>query len=463
MVPVKVGDILSAVKGELLSGDESKVISAVCLDSRRLKEGDLFVPLVGRNFDGHQFISEVMQAGAGGFLTDRVNSDIESVLSRANPALKVADTQQALSDLASLIRKRLTARVVGISGSVGKTSTKDILAAITRESFIILASARNENNEIGVPLTITKAQPDTEVLILEMGMRGLGQIASLAQIAQPDIGVITNIGQAHIGLLESVQKIAQAKSELVQALPESGHAVLNVDEQWLPYLREKTKAAVVTFGLSGEADYSATEVSFDDMANPSWRLVKRGKIGQRVSLPVPGRHNIANALAAIAVADILGVDQRAIVNGLKKVELGGMRLNIRQSARGFTIIDDAYNANPVSVTEALETTAIMKTEGRRLAVLGPMAEMGQAAVQAHREIGQKVAELQMDKLVAVGDLAVAVAESAIESGLSEKDVQWFESKEAATVWLKANLLPADIVLIKGSRIAGLEYIVEELS
>ncbi len=462
-MPIKVGDILSAVKGELLAGDEDEVVSAVCLDSRRLKEGDLFLPLVGPNFDGHQFINEVMSAGAGGFLTDRVNSDIKSVLPRANPALKVADTQQALSDLASLIRKRLTARVVGISGSAGKTSTKDILASITRESFKTVASERNENNEIGVPLTITKAQLDTEVLLVEMGMRGLGQIASLAAIAQPDIGVITNIGQAHIGLLETAQKIAQAKSELVQALPESGYAVLNADDKWLSYLLDKTKAGVVTFGLSREADYSATEIGFDDMANPSWRLVTRGKLGPKLRLPVPGRHNVANALAAIAVADILGVDERAIVSGLKKAKLSEMRLNVKQSSRGFTIIDDVYNANPVSVAEALEITAMIKARGKRLAVLGPMTELGQAAAQAHKEVGRKVAEFHIDKLVAVGDVTAAVVESAIENGLAEKDIQWFESKEAATKWLKSNLLPGDIVLIKGSRIAGLEYVVEELS
>ena len=463
MVPIKVGDIQTAVKGQLLAGDELKVVSAVSLDSRRLNEGDLFLPLVGPNFDGHQFINEAMRAGACGFLTDRLGSDIKSALARANPALKVADTQQALSDLALLIRKRLTAKVVGITGSAGKTSTKDILASITGESLKTLASARNENNEIGVPLTITKAQHDTEVLLVEMGMRGLGQIASLAQVAGPDIGVITNIGQAHIGLLESVQKIAQAKSELIQALPETGHAVLNADDQWLSYLREKTKAEVVTFGLSGAADYSATEIDFDDMANPSWRLVTRGKLGPKLSLPLPGRHNIANALAAIAVADILGVDKEAISSGLKKVELTEMRLNIKRSSRGFTIIDDAYNANPLAVAEALETITRIKTRGKRLAVLGQMAELGQAATQAHKEVGRKVAELNIDKLAAVGDVAKAVAKSAIENGMPEKDVQWFESKEAATEWLKSNLVPGDIVLIKGSRIAGLESVVEELT
>ncbi len=463
MVPIKAKDIQEASGARLLSGDPESLVSSISADSRCLHEGDLFIPLKGLNFNAHEFIDQAMADGAVGFLTEQNSGDVKTWLRGTNLVFLVGDTRQALNSIAHLVRRRLRAKVVGISGSTGKTSTKDILSSITNKTFNLTASAKNNNNEIGVPMTITKAKLETELLIVEMGMRGVGQIASLAAITEPDIGIITNIGQAHIGLLGSEEKIARAKAELIEALPADGYAILNADDEWLDYLRERTKAKVVTFGLSSNADYRAVEISYDDMASPSWRLVVNGSEGPIFKLPVPGRHNIINALAAIAAAKIIGVDDRAIADGLSQVELGDMRLKIVRSGLGFIIVNDAYNANPSSMAEALETVAKIKTDTNRYAVLGAMAELGEDSIAAHKEVGRKIASVGIDRLAAVGRETEDIAKSAVQSGLPEQDVKWFQSKDDVARWLLTRLVPGDVVLVKGSRVAGLESVVEELS
>lgn len=462
MVPIKVGEIAVSVGARLLQGDPESLIGSVSIDSRSLRPGDLFIPIKGASFDGHAFIPEAVVAGASGFFTE---DDRWAAGVTGPPAVfKVDDSQQAFYDLAAVARSRLTAKVVGITGSTGKTSTKDILAALLEPVFKTVATAKNQNNEIGAPLTITKAQQETEVLIVEMGMRGLGQIAQLATLTRPEIGIITNIGLTHVGIVGSPDKIAAAKAELIEALPASGIAVLNYDDEWTPVLRKKTAAAIVTFGFGKGADVSAADIVYDELARPTWRLIMEGKCGPLVTLPVPGEHNIANALAAIAAARALVVEDDVIAGHLNDVVLSEMRLSFLKARSGATLINDAYNANPDSMSGALETLVKVKAgEGRHVAVLGLMAELGDKAEGAHREIGEKVADLRIDLLVTVGEEGAVIAAAAEAAGMAREAIVVCGTKESALAALDPLLSEGDVVLVKASRAAGFEFIVERLA
>jgi UDP-N-acetylmuramoyl-tripeptide--D-alanyl-D-alanine ligase len=464
VITVRFGEIAAALGGRVLSGDPERPVFSLSTDTRKLNSGDLYVPLKGERFDGHRFIDEALAAGAAGFLTERPDDRIgERSLGSSVLALAVDDTTVALGRLASLVRSRLSAQVIGITGSTGKTSTKDILAALCGRSYRTLASAKNNNNELGVPLTITEAELETEVLVIEMGMRGLGQIAALAAVAQPRIGIITNVGLTHLELLGSEAKIAEAKSELLKALPTSGYAILNRDDRWLTYLTEQTSARPVTFGFDPRANVSAAEISYDEWARPSWRLVIDQKPGPLVRLSVPGRHNISNALAAIAAARLIGVSDADIIDGLDQVKLTDMRLVFLRAPGGFTVINDAYNANPTSMAGALDTLMKTRQGGRRIAVLGQMAELGRASLEAHARLGLEAAGLRVDLLVAVGGEGPRrIAESAVKAGLPRRAVVHWATNDEAADWLKGQAAPDDVVLVKGSRAAGLEAVVEKL-
>ena len=463
MIPIKVKDIAGAVKGRILSGDPETTISSISLDSRSLKSGDFFIPIRGEHFDGHRFIPAAIAAGAAGFFTDSVDEAATGKLPDKNVVVvEVEDSGRAFNELAGLVRSRLKARVIGITGSTGKTTTKDILAALTGESFNTLASEKNYNNEIGTPLTLTKAKPETEVLIVEMGMRGLGQIASLAGLARPEIGIVTNVGLTHLGPLGSKENIAAAKAELIEALPASGYAILNADDEWTPLLRRKTRAGVVTFGLSAGVDFGADDITLDESARPRWRLLTSGRPGPVVQLNIPGRHNIVNALAAIAAATLIGVDIETIAGGLGRVRLPEMRLTIARSQAGATIINDAYNANPASMAGALDTLVNVKPDARHIAVLGQMSELGEESFGAHKELGRLAAGLGVDRLVAVGASAQATARSALAAGMAKAAVTWAPTNEAASSLLKDLVDPGDVVLVKGSRVAGMESIADRL-
>lgn len=463
MVPIRVADIAARVGARLLVGDPLAVVSSISTDSRVLNRGDFYIALRGPNFDGNDFIDASLMAGACGFMTDRRDAGVKTSASPApQVVLQVEDTQKALGQIAGLIRENLGAQVVGITGSTGKTSTKDILAAIAKRDFTTLASSRNYNNEIGLPLTIAKAKPETEILILEMGMRGLGQIASLAEIAKPVIGIITNVGLTHVGILGAQNKIAKAKSELVAALPPDGYAVLNYDDQWTEYLRTRTRAKIVTFGFGAGADFSAREIAFDDLAGASWQIVENGQPGRRVSLSIPGRHNIVNALAAVAAARLLGVSQASIVDGLADANLTNLRLSIVETPGGLTVINDTYNANPASMMGALETLMKVRAKSKHIAILGLMSELGDLTSSAHVQIGKHVADLRVDYLATVGEIAGEIGAAAIGNGMKAANVARLASISQAADWLAVTAGRGDAVLVKGSRVAGLEALVEQL-
>jgi UDP-N-acetylmuramoyl-tripeptide--D-alanyl-D-alanine ligase len=352
--------------------------------------------------------------------------------------------------------------VIGVTGSTGKTTTKDMLRAVLERTMRVVATEGNQNNELGVPLTILRASVDSEALIVEMAMRGSGQIARLCDIAQPTIGLVTNVGETHMELLGSQTAIAAAKAELVKAVPREGVVFLNGDDAWTDSLAESTAASVVRYGLGEANDVRAIHVDTDVEGHPSFEI-EAPQVCFPVTLAIPGRHNAYNAAAVAGVSLHMGVDPGDVRTGLEAASLSPMRMEVFQSAGGVTVVNDAYNASPTSMRAAVETLSDMDVEGRRVAVLGDMAELGSLAELAHFELGEYVASLGFDRLVAVGQRAARIADGARASGMDPGDVVDAVDADAVAPMLEAYVEPGDAVLVKASRVMGLERVVEALT
>lgn len=463
MLVIDVDTIMAVTGATLLTGTADAIASDVVVDSRHTAPGSAFVALPGERVDGHDFCLTALELGARVLIVTRPAEElpvaISAAVDRDATVLQVADALRAVQELASYHRSRLHCDVVGITGSTGKTTTKDFVDAVLSASLRVVSTEGNFNNELGVPLTILRAGMDTDVLVVEMGMRGAGQIAALCAIARPTLGLITNVGTSHIELLGTQDAVAQAKGELISALPSSGRAFLNGDDPYTDVIAAASAAPVVRWGLSTVCDVSAREIGVDDDSRASFDLVaEQGTM--RVSLPVPGRHNVYNALAAAAVALHLGLTPLAVADGLASATFSGMRMQVFTSASGITVINDAYNANPVSMRSAIETLAEMGTQGRRVAVLGDMAELGSLTEVAHFQIGEQVARLPIDLLVTVGPRAKRIAQGALAEGMPAEAVRpCAEAPEAVEV-LDDVLAAGDVVLVKASRVMGLEAVSE---
>lgn len=401
-------------------------------DSRTTRRGQLFVPIVAER-DGHEFIGAARAAGSPAHLTHEPDP-----WRRAGTAIEVADTAEALMALAAWARRRSGATVVGVTGSVGKTSSKDLMAAACSAGRRTTANERSFNNEQGMPVTILDAPDDTEVLILEMGMRGFGHISRLCEVARPDIGVVTVVGQAHTELVGGLDGVARAKGELVEALPASGTAVLNADDERVAAMAARTGATVVRFGSTGDVRVSAIEL--DRFARARFGVETPWGSGI-VQLAVPGSHMVPNAAAALTVACVTGVDLAAAIDALSRATVSGMRMEIIEAPGGATVVNDAYNANPTSMRAALEAVAVMEAQ-RRVAVVGLMGEIDDP-VPAHRAIVERADELGVE-LIVVGTDLYGVAP--VDDPLA----------------VLGELGPGDVVLVKASRSAGLERVVDAI-
>ena len=429
-------------------------IQGVATDSRYVEPTNLFVALKGERFDAHDFLQEVAQKNAGAALVERMDKKWLVL------QFLVKDTLLALGDLARFHRRRFSISLIGITGSYGKTSTRTLLDAALSSKFKILSSKANFNNEIGVPMTLFQLDDEDEDAILEMGMRGRGQIDYLAKVAEPTIGVITNIGPQHIESLGSLDEIALAKAELIENLPESGLAVLPFDSPYFEILRAKTRARIVSFGTREGADYRAEDV----------RTLPNGEVAFRISsieirLPMPGIHNALNACAAFAVAHQMGVAPEAIADALKGAELPGARMRVVRALSGATVIDDCYNAGPDSMRAALQTLLDFPGSGRRVAILGDMKELGDFSEAEHQKIGQFAGQF-LDLLVGVGGETRPLLNSAIRAASDVEqamEVHWFPDATEAREEVAPMIRKSDVVLVKGSRSVGLEAVVEELT
>ncbi|HZO91046.1 MAG TPA: UDP-N-acetylmuramoyl-tripeptide--D-alanyl-D-alanine ligase [Chthonomonadaceae bacterium] len=454
--------------GARLHGTPTGLVQGICTDTRRGASGALFFALQGEHTDGHNYVAQAFAAGAVGAVVSREAAGI------SGPLLVVPDTTRALGDLAARYRRRFVIPIVGVTGSVGKTSTKEMIAASLRAKYNTLANEKNFNNEIGVPLTLFALTPAYEVAVIEMGMRGLGEIDRLAEIAQPTVGAITNIGYAHIERLGSRERIAQAKSELLARLPEGGIAVLPRHDPFYDYLRGRVPQGcrVLSFGqgrveCEPQPEVCVTPVRDLPEGGLSAHVRAPGESAQ-LALRVPGSHHLQNAAAALAVAVALSVPLTQAAAALESWQGAEGRMVITRTPEGLTVLNDCYNAGPESMQAALATLAQVAPQGAgRVAVLGDMKELGDFAPEAHRLVGRKAAETGLRLLVTVGDLAREIAAEAErhagDRGLALPALRHFADSEAAAAHIRDLAAPGDAVLIKGSRAMQMETIVAALT
>ncbi len=452
--------------GEVTAGPPGAVITGAASDSRRVRPGDLFVAIPGERVDGHTFVGPAIAAGAAAALVSRAIG--------ASPGLaviRVTDTVAALGRLAAAYRRRFDLPVVGVTGSVGKTTTKDLLAGVLARSFDTLATKGNLNTEVGLPLTVLELERRHQVAVFEMGMRGRGEIAYLADIARPSIGLVTNIGPTHLELLGSIENITRAKAELIEALPPDGLAVLNGDDPLCRSIAHQARVRVVFYGAGPDCEVRAEDYETLGEKGVRVRIAIAGAGGPRaaggaverheVTVPIPGRHNVANALAAVSVGRALGMSLADIAAGLAEPRRSAMRLEVLH-AGGLKIIDDTYNAGPASTRAALGILKELAGDGRSTAVLGNMLELGAAAVSGHEEVGRVVRETGVGRLITVGDLGAVIAQAAVAAGMDPSLVTACASNQEAALLARQWLRPGDTVLVKGSRGMKMEEVVTAL-
>ncbi len=456
MEPITIQEILDAVHGKLCGDvtDCSLTIEKVDTDSRVIHPGALFLPLEGERFDGHAFINDALEAGAAGCLFSR---DRSSYLP-GKFYIKVASTQRALSDLARWYKTRFDIPFVAVTGSVGKTTTKDMIAAVLGEHYKVLKTEGNFNNEIGLPLTILRLNNSYEMCVLEMGMDHFGEIDHLSGIVEPDVGVITNIGDAHIENLGSRENILKAKSELFHHLKEDGLAVLNGDDELLNTLRGTKRVKMVWCGKGEGCDYVASDIAGDGESMIRCKMATP-RDHMDVEIPALGDHMIYPTLTAVAIGEHFGLTQEEIVRGVLHFAPTKMRMNILRRQDAITILNDTYNANPQSMRAAVEVLATGKAK-TKIAVLGDMLELGMLAPMLHAGIGEYVAHSGINCLVCAGELAKHIADAAEKAGMTE--VYWRPNKKEALTVLEQVVKPDCTVLVKASRGMAFEEFVDFL-
>lgn len=438
-------------------GIATKVIatefSDISTDSRKILPNSIFLALVGENFNGHNFIDLAIEKGATCIIANKK----EYIDSQLNVTIITVDnTLEAYQKIACCYRRRFDIPVIAITGSNGKTTTKDLTASVLSSKYNVHKTNANFNNEIGLPFTLLQLHQEHDVAVVEMGMRGIGHIKDLMNIAEPNIGVVTNVGETHMELLGSIDNIAQAKGELVEDIPESGLVILNADDEHVKKMAHKTKAKVIFFGIDNDADVKAFNIKYFE-TNTLFDFSYGGKI-YKCKLPLVGKHNVYNALAAIAVGLDMKLTVEEIQKGLDKLSLSAMRLAVMK-IKGYTFINDAYNASPMSMKAAIESLNTIAAK-RKIAVLGDMLELGSISAEAHRKIGDILADNNIDMVITLGEQAKNISDQARRSGISEV----YEAKDHEEIKniLKLNLQTGDTVLLKGSRGMKMEKTLEGL-
>ena len=462
MIPLTVGELAGAMGGVLHAVEPSVEIRDVGVDSRSVPPGGMFVAIHGERVDGHDFAAAAVESGAAVVLAQRPLTAADGA---ALPCIVVDDPVRALGRLAAHVRRdRLRCAVIAITGSSGKTSTKDLVASVLGRVGPTTSAVGSFNTEVGLPLTILSADEETRFLVLEMGMRGAGHIAYLVDIAQPDVGAVVNVGTAHIELLGSREAIAEAKGEIVRGLSSGATAVLNGDDPLVRAMAATTPARVVTFGEGSDCDVRATDVRVDEQARASFTL-HDGASGSAlpVSLGFSGEHYVANALAAAAMCLAVGATVEEVVDGLNAARpVSRWRMEVSESPGGVTVVNDAYNANPASMRAALKTLAAMGRGRRTWAVLGEMRELGESSVEEHDAIGRLAVRLDISRLVCVGPATRVMHLAASNEGSWGDESVHVPDIDAAIALLDEQVRPGDIVLVKASRSIGLERVAEHL-
>ncbi len=444
---------IAMLAGATRSGGNGPLITRVSTDSRTMQRGDFFVALRGEHFDAHDYLSQIVEKGAGAVM---VNRDCAFAFPRHMPVLRVDDTLRGLQTLATNYLRKLALRVVGVTGSNGKTSTKDFLAAVLSEKFEVIKTHGNLNNQIGLPLMLLRADDSHEIAVLEMGLSHPGDIAELVAMAPPHVGVLTGIGVAHLEFMKTQEAIAEEKGHLPAAVGTSGMVTMPIADRFFETIRARCVAPVVGVGLS-DGEIQARDIT-NSADGASFTLVC-GEERVHASLPVPGDHMVQNALLAVAVGRHFGLSLDDCARGLRNVSMTSGRLQIR-TIGSLRVVDDSYNANPDSMVAALRTFASLPCEHRRIAVLGRMAELGAAEEAGYRRVGETVAERGVDALITVGGETMPMAEAARGAGM--KLVLTANDIEQASKSLCQLAADGDLILLKGSRSAAMERLLEPL-
>jgi UDP-N-acetylmuramoyl-tripeptide--D-alanyl-D-alanine ligase len=461
----KIRELIKAVSGKIIQGNQDCLISRISIDSRTLIPGDLFFAIIGPSFDGHDFIIEAFNKGAMGAVACKSVSSLlqNEEIDKNRVIVEVKDTLSALQNWSKHYKDKFKTFNICVTGSNGKTTTKEIIAHILSQEFPLLKTSGNYNNEIGIPLTLLRLKKSHKLLVAEMGMRGLGEIKTLTNFIPPDLAVITNIGEAHIGLLGSKDNIFKAKSELLQSLDKDGIAIINKDDSYFFKMLEIVKdKKVYTFGIENESDIMASNIRMVSDKGIRFTLEVQNNKSREIYFPLLGRHNIYNALAAIAVAFALGIELDLIERGLSSFKPLDLHMQLSNFYNGIKILNDSYNASPLSVKNALETLAEVARNNRKIAILGDMLELGEKTDFYHREIGKEVVKLSIDTLITVGQGGKIIAQSSKEEGMAEERVFSFEKNKKLNLAKKLlNLIkPGNFVLLKGSREMKMEEILE---
>ncbi|WP_353942057.1 UDP-N-acetylmuramoyl-tripeptide--D-alanyl-D-alanine ligase [Streptomyces sp. HUAS MG91] len=456
MIALSLAEIATVVGGQTydIPDPQVRVTGPVVRDSREVEPGSLFAAFAGERVDGHDYAADVVAKGAVAVLATRPVGV---------PAIVVDDVKAALGALARHVVARLGATLVALTGSAGKTSTKDLIAQVLRSKAPTVFTPGSFNNEIGLPLTALSATDETQFLVLEMGARGIGHIRYLTDLTPPKVGLVLNVGTAHIGEFGGREQIAQAKGELVEALPADGTAILNADDPLVKAMASRTKAKVLLFGEAAEADIRAENVRLTENGRPSFSLHTPSGCSE-VTLRLYGEHHVSNALAAAAVAHDLGMSVEEIALALSEAgTLSRWRMEVTERPDGVTIVNDAYNANPESMRAALRALVAMGKGRRTWAVLGQMAELGDDALAEHDAVGRLAVRLNVSKLVAVGGREASwLRLGAYNEGSWGEESVHVSDAQAAIDLLRSELRPGDVVLVKASRSVGLESVAQAL-
>ena len=459
---ITLGEIEKATKGRILSGEETQEILNVCTDSRKAGPGDLFVPIVGEVHDAHKFIPQVLEKDCTALLISEENTDTGNAA-----AILVDDTTKALQRLSAWYLEGLHLKTIAVTGSVGKTSTRDMVYCILKEKYVTGTALGNFNNDIGVPLTIFSFDDSMEAAVLEVGMDHFGEIHRLADIIRPDIGIITNVGVSHIENLGSREGILKAKMEITDFFGPENTLVINGDNDMLAGIESSGEYRLVRSGTGKDCDWQIFDIEDFGADGISYKL-KTGSGIHEISLGIPGAHNALNSALAIAAANCLGVSVEEAKQGLSAIKLTGKRLTVK-TAGGIKVIDDTYNAAPDSMKSAVDT--LMHTEGKRkIAILGGMNELGDESSKYHEEIGAYVVLQGVEILITAGDKAFDIArgaekqneEAAADNGALRTEIRHFETKEALCEVIGELLKEGDTVLVKGSRTMEMELVADKI-
>ncbi len=456
---VNLDFVCRSINGRIIEGNDKHIITGVTTDSRKVKEGSLFIALSGEKFDGHDFVRAALTEGARAAVVSRVN-DFGFGPGEDKTLILVDDTLQALQALAASYRKCFDILVIAVTGSVGKTTIKDLAALFLSSTWKTLKTQGNYNNDIGLPLTLLQLDESYQAAVVEMGMSALGEIQRLASIARPQFALISNVEPVHLETLGNLENIAQAKCEVLSGIPEDGFALINGDYKLLIETARKYSCRKYTFGYNGNCDFQVANCT---VSNTGMEITMRWQNQlETLFFPLPARRLALNIVAAAALAHLLGIDMQSIKSSLVDYKPSGNRLNIINLEDGGAVINDTYNANPVSMAAALETGKELATPGKYLAVLGDMFELGSLETESHLRVGQIAYTSGVDLLVTVGKLAQNIAQGALEAGMTQEQVNHFPTKVEALEYLQNRVDNQWTLLFKASRGMQLETLVDEL-